>query len=71
MGSPTRDFTPTNNHYYFRIQARDSDGNVSARSNTGYFTIVNFTHWNFINTPDANLSTYYDSNEITLTGITT
>ncbi len=71
IGSPSRYFTPTNNHYYFRIQGRDNDGNSSARSNTGYFTIVNFTHRNFINTPDANLDTYYDSNEITLTGITT
>jgi hypothetical protein len=58
------------NEYYWRIKAKDRDGNYSARStNTGYFKIVNFDGRDFTSKNDANLRTYYDSNEINLEGI--
>lgn len=70
MGSPNSDFDVTNDTYYWRIRARDRDGNYSPRSsNTGYFEVTEFDNRDFTNKEDANLRTYYDSNEITLEGI--
>lgn len=51
------------------MKAKDRDGNYSARTNTGYFTVVNFNNRNFTDKNNANLTTQYDSNHIILTGI--
>lgn len=71
IGSPNSGFNKTSTTYYYRIKAKDKDGNYSLRSNTGYFTAIRFTNWDFTNQNDANLRTYYDSDEIILTGIKT
>jgi len=70
-GSPNTGFDAISRTYYWRMQAKDRDGNYSARSNTGRFDIVDFNDRDFTNKDDANLVTYYDSNEITLEGINT
>ena len=70
VGSPNSDFDITRaNEYYWRIKAKDRDGNYSARSTTWYFQTIEFGNRDFTNTNDANLRTYYDSNTITLEGI--
>ena len=58
-----------NDTYYWRIKAKDKNGNFSARSTTGSFKAVEFDTWNFDEKTNANLRTYYDSDEITLEGI--
>ena len=70
-GSPNSAFDAINRTYYWRMQAKDRDGNYSARSNTGRFDVVDFNDRSFTNRDNANLVTYYDSNEITLEGINT
>jgi CTP-dependent riboflavin kinase len=70
MGSPNTDFDVTNDVYYRRMKAKDRDGNISiARSNTGRFEAVELNDRDINEKNNANLSTYYDSNEITLDGI--
>lgn len=70
-GPPNSAFDPISRTYYWRMQAKDRDGNYSARSNTGRFDIVDFNDRNFTNKDNASLVTYYDSNEIILEGIST
>jgi len=53
------------------MKAKDMNSNYSDRSTTGYFNVVDFTDRNFNDKIDANLNTYYNSNEITLEGIRT
>ena len=69
LGSPNSNFTATNGTYYLRIRAKDNDGNYSARSNSGYFKVVNSSIRNITNKTNVNLWIDYDSNEIILTGI--
>lgn len=69
MGSPNTEFDANSDTYYWRLQARDRDGNLSTRSNIGSFEAVEFDGRNFNEKTNANLRTYYDSKEITLEGI--
>lgn len=69
IGSPNTDFDATNDTYYWRIRAKDRNGNLSARSNTGRFEAIEYSDREFTDKENANLRTYYDSNEITLEGI--
>ncbi len=70
MGSPNTWFDATNDTYYRRMKAKDRDGNISTvRSNTGYFEAVELNDRDINEKNNANLNTYYDSNEITLAGI--
>lgn len=69
MGSPNTEFDANSDTYYWRLQARDRDGNLSTRSNIGSFEAVEFDGRNFNEKTNANLRTYYDSEEITLEGI--
>ena len=66
VGSPTTDFDYTSSKYYVRIKAQDREGNTSNRSNIGIFKAVDFTDRTMDEKNDANLKTYYDSNEITI-----
>ncbi len=66
FGSPSTDFDVSDWKYYWRMQAKDKEGNLSIRSNTGYFRIWTFDDRDFVSKEDANLRTYYDSNEITI-----
>ena len=68
-GSPTTEFDANNDTYYWKIQARDRDGNTWSRSNTWSFKAVDFDSWDFNEKTNANLRTDYDSEEITLEGI--
>lgn len=70
VGSPNTDFDVTNDIYYRRMKAKDRDGNISlARNNTGRFEAVELNDRDINEKNNANLNTYYDSNEITLAGI--
>ncbi len=67
--SPSTTFDVTSDRYYWRIKAKDRDGNYSTRSNIWYVKVVNNSDRDSTNKENANLITYYDSNEITLDGI--
>ncbi len=69
FGWPSTEFDATSDSYYWRLQARDRDGNTSSRSNVWRFEAIDSDEWNFDEVEDANLRTYYDSNEITIEGI--
>lgn len=69
LGRPNTEFDATSDTFYRRLQARDRDGNLSSRSNTGRFEAIDSDERNFDEKENANLRTYYDSNEITLEGI--
>lgn len=71
IGSPSTNFDATQNKYYWRIKAQDRDGNYSTRSSTWYFRAIDLSDRDFTHKNNANLKTYYDSNEITLAGIKT
>lgn len=71
LGSPNTDFDTSNGTYHWRMKAKDNNSNTSARSNIWYFALINFTNRHVTNTDNANLRTYYNSNEITLKGIKT
>ncbi len=66
MGSPNTDFDAVNDTYYWRIKAKDRDDNYSNRSNSWYFEAISFDDRDFNEKINANLRTYYDSEEITL-----
>jgi len=69
MGSPDTDFDATSDTFYRRLQARDRDGNLSSWSNTGRFEAIDSDEREITDKENANLRTYYDSDEITLEGI--
>ncbi len=69
FGRPSTAFDATSDTFYRRLQARDRDGNLSSRSNAGRFEAIDSDERNFDEIENANLRTYYDSNEITLEGI--
>ncbi len=68
-GSPNTSFDETSWLYYRRIRAKDRDDNVSNRSNTWTFEVTEFDGREFAEKTNANLRTYYESDEITLEGI--
>ncbi len=67
--SPNTSFDETSWLYYRRIRAKDRDDNVSSRSNTWMFEVTAFDWREFAEQTNANLRTYYESDEITLEGI--
>ena len=69
LGSPNTGFYATNHTYYRRIKAKDRDGNYSARSNIGQLVVIHSNNRDFSGKNNANLRTYYDSNELTLDGL--
>ncbi len=71
LGSPDTDFDDVSSKYYVRIKAQDKDGNTSNRSNIGIFKVVDFDNRSLEEENNANLKTYYDSDEITIEWITT
>ena len=72
LWSPTNnDFDTGNGKYYWRMKAKDKNGNYSPRSNIGYFTLVRTSNRDFNNKSSANLKTYYDSNTITIDALRT
>lgn len=71
LGSPNTGFGVRDGSYYWRLKAKDKNGNYSSWSNIWYFSIVDNNNLDFTNKNNASLNTYYDSNEITLGGITT
>ncbi len=64
--SPNISFNKISGIYYRRIKAKDRDDNISSRSNTWKFEAINFNGWEFNDTQNANLRTYYESDEIHL-----
>lgn len=70
MGSPSTDFDATSDTYYWRIKAKDRDGNLSTtRSNAWKFEAIDFDERESADKENANLRTYYDSDEISLQGM--
>lgn len=69
MGSPNTEFDAINGSYYWRMKAKDKDDNYSDRSNSWSFEAISFDGRDFNEKTNANLRTYYDSEEITLEGI--
>lgn len=70
IASPNTDFDLTNDTFYWRMKAKDNNENESVWSNTWRFEVTSFSGRKFTKKTNANLSTIYDSNEITLQGIT-
>jgi len=69
-GSPNTSFTAKSGRYYFKIQAKDRDGNYSARSNTGNFRVLPLVEWSLNKITWANLISYYTSDVLQVQWIT-